>query len=192
MHALIDIFLSHVKEALFRPKDFFERSKRKAATGMLLPLILIVGAESIFVGILGAIKTIEFGGDGFFFRLLGSASDSFLYLSIAILLAFGIHVGSNLYYAKILRDTAKETEELARNLKRTEAYSVLKRKFSGYLETGDHDRAFTVAALMAKRYPDEVDMDGQFLESILEAVDTPRLKEVQHLLLETDRDDRKS
>ncbi|MET0464580.1 MAG: hypothetical protein ABW007_15550 [Chitinophagaceae bacterium] len=187
MSEFIHLLISHLKDTLFQPKDFFERSKRSAATRLLVPIVALVGGESIFIGILGALQTVEIYSGKFFFKLVAASSSSFITLALTILLAFAMYIGSNLYYSYRIKQSSEALEKLNRDLRRSDAYNVLKTKYQDYLGSGNTEQAYIVAGLMIKRFPDEIDMDGAFLESLLSAVETPQLTEIRRMLVEAPR-----
>jgi hypothetical protein len=184
MGGLIKLLITHLKEVLFKPKDHFERAKKTASTRLLVPLITIVGAESIFVAILSAIGTVEIRSGNFFLRLIANSSSSFIELAIAILISFVLYVGSNFYYARRIKQSAEELEKLNKELRRTDSYNRLKKTYDEYLKRGQTEQAYLIAGLMIKRFPNEVDMDGDFLESILSAIDSPQLADIRRMLVE--------
>ena len=67
MSGILNFLIGHLKDVFFQPKDHFERIKKTASSRLLLPLIAIVGGESIFVAILSAPQTVEIRSGNFFF-----------------------------------------------------------------------------------------------------------------------------
>lgn len=190
MHGLIKLLTTYLKEALFQPKDLFERTKKRASSRLLAPLIAIVAAESIFVSVIGALQTVAIHSKDFSFTLLAAATDSFIPLALVILVAFALYVGSNLYYTRQVLRSSEELGKLERQLRHVEAYNRLRAKYYEYLEAGKTEQAYTAAALMVKRYPDELDTDPEFLESLISAIESPQLANIRGMLIEAPRQDR--
>ena len=192
MTGIIELLISFMKEALLRPKDRFERVKRTASRFLLLPLIAIVAAESVFVAIISALNSVEIKSGNFTFTLIAAANDSFIPLVIATLVAFSLYVGTNVYYTVKVNKLVEQTQRLDEDLRRAETYNRLKSKYYTYLKAGESEKAFIVAGLLVKRFPNEIDTDGDFLESLLSAVDTPQLTELHTMLIEAPRPDQHS
>lgn len=184
MSGVAEFIITHLKEVLFTPKDQFERAKRNASR-LLIPLSLIVGGESVFVAILSAIQTLQITIGHFAFKLVGVASDSFYTLAGVTLVAYLTFIGANLYYAHLIRQSSKEIETLNRDLRNSDAYNQVRKKYFEYIEVGETEKAFTIADIMARLYLNEVKTDGEFLSSILSNVETPRLAGVRQMLIAT-------
>jgi hypothetical protein len=164
---ILEALVSQLKESLFAPKDHFERVKRSATRTLVLPLIGLLGAESVFVALLGAISSLEFRMGETFFKLAGSSSDSFLVLSGVVIISLLSVVGSNLYYAQHLKRAQSEIEKLAKDAQLAASYKVLKSRFDELIAAKRQKDAYPVAALMLKRFPDYADRDPDFLQALL-------------------------
>ena len=187
---MIELLIAFLKDALFQPKDQFERVKKNAARHLLAPLIAVVAGGSIIVAIVSAIQTVEIHTAGFSVKLMAAATDSFIPLSLTVLIAFSLYVGSNYHYTRQVRRSAEEIDRLDRHLRRSEVYSRLKARYYSYLKAEKREEAFTVANLLVKRFPNEVDTDADFLESLLAAAEGPQYAELRGLLIEAPPIDR--
>jgi|GEM_PF-4406072 len=187
MAGLIELLIAYLKDALFQPKDHFERVKKSASRFLLVPLITIVAGEGIFLTVVSALQTVEFHSAGFTFKLIAAASDSFIPLCLAILVAFALYVGSNYYYTLRVRKSTEEIAQLNRDLRRAQAVGRLKARYYKYLAANDIEKAYGVAGLLLRRFPDDVDSDPDFLESLVTARKGPQFDELRALLLDVPR-----
>lgn len=181
---IIDALISQLRDSLFGPKDHFERAKRSATRTLILPLIAVLGGESVLVAFVSAISSVEFRSGEIFFKLAGSASDSFLVLSGVVILSFFSVVGSNLYYARHLKKAQAEIENLAKAARFAASYEVLKSRFDSLAYAKRMEDAHSVAILMFKLYPEYVERDPDFLQSLLSDGNLAAIKQLPTMIPE--------
>jgi hypothetical protein len=184
LNPLLETLLSHLKDALFSPKDQFERAKRSATRTLITPLILILGGESALVAILGAVSSVEFRSGEVFFKLAGAASDSFLALSGVVLLTFFSIVGTNLYYSHHIKTSRSEIERLAKETRLAAAYERLRTRFDELIAARRTEEAYYVAGFMLNRYPDYVNQDPDMMASLVSDGNLATVRQLQILIPE--------
>lgn len=187
MNIFFEALVTGLKQAIFKPKDRFERVKRNAMSKLLTPLVIIVGAESVLVSVLGAINSVQFQSSSFVFNLIGSSSSSFLTISAVVVLSFAFTLGANLYYERHIKMAESNVEVMLKKAKRREAYYTLRSKFDTLLLEDKKEEAATIAQWMASRYPTEVDEDSDFLRSLIEGAAITQLAQVQKVMIEAPR-----
>ncbi|MEW8382923.1 MAG: hypothetical protein AB2689_05195 [Candidatus Thiodiazotropha taylori] len=167
MKSFLGVAVDLIKAAIFKNKDRFERVKRSSTALLLVPLITILGGESLFISVLNALNSFEFKSMDLVIAFSGTSSDNMLVLSGVVLASFFTLIGTNLYYSHQVKMAELAAENLKRELRKTEAYNHLKNKCIELIEANDIENARGIASLIFTTYKLEATEDVEFITKII-------------------------
>jgi hypothetical protein len=165
-----DIFsfaVDYIRSKIFKPKDYFERSKRKLVRSAIIPLFFIVGTPSIALSILANFRFIDFTGWGVAIRMVGEASSDLLLLSISVVITFCFALGLNFMYASRLKETEKALAESRLRMEKEEACFKLVQEYLSLNGSGRSEEAILIGAFVARTYPDFISTRPEFVISMI-------------------------
>ncbi len=164
----IGLIFEAARQRLLKPKDYFERVKRRLTSILLFPLII---AASSAVAALAFLPTeISFGSNSHevIFDFVVGASDEFAWAAGGLLLAYIFSVGCNLVYARHLTTMNNRSDAVRDEIGREYRFQEMNRKMKSALKRGETNKAISYARFMVQQYSDLLEANPEPIEVIIE------------------------
>jgi hypothetical protein len=164
---MIDLILQALRSALFGPKDYFERQKRRLLRWMLLPLFGAFVVPGIVMGVISQIGLLEISTEGKTFRLWGSTSYDMIVLVVGVSMMFVVALILNFSYGRHLAESMKDLAQTEEKVRRAAGYYVLRTQFFRELSAGGYREAAALADYIGQNFSDVMHADPEFMNAML-------------------------
>ena len=166
---IFDIALDKARSALFGPKDYFERQKKRLVAAMIVPLILILGTPPMMLIAFSSLEFIEIEGQSLSLRLINEATSDALILATSVGITFCFALGVNLLYGFRLSKSAERLNQLKKENEAKNAFSDLLKSYFDLVRREEKDKAIRLGSFLCKTYPELARVEPKLIDSLVNA-----------------------